>query len=124
MIALLTLIIGLIASVALAVLQWLFGFVTGFHYGRAKGRQEMLGQRDKMEALANKQLERFLTERGLRQASEGMLERLKYEFQKEQERSTWGPLDPNYRGRKRRAKLDPEEWPDVIGDTTDDDDVV
>lgn len=109
MIARLTLIVGLIVSIALAVLQWLFGFFTGLHYGRAKGRQEMLGQRNEMEALANRQFERFLNEREQTLAANGRAERAEFELKK-QKKSKVTPLGK-------------DEWPDVIGDATDDDDV-
>lgn len=122
MIGLLIFVIGLLVSLVLALLPWLFGFFGGYYYGRAKGRQEMLRQRDQMEELARKQYGRFEAEHEQRQAADGRAQRAEFELQEEQSR--WTALDSKYGRRKRKAKLAAEEWPEVIGDTDDNDDDV
>ncbi len=106
MIRLITFIVGLAVTLALSLLPWLFGFFGGFWYGRAKGRQEMLGQRDEMEKLANRQFDRFLDERERALAANGRAERAEFELRKRTKKVT--PLGEN-------------EWPEVIGDSDDDD---
>lgn len=96
-----------LALVLTFALPWLCGFISGYFVGRRKGRKEILHQRDRMEELARKQYGRFEEEHERANAAVGRAERAEFELKKNK--------------KSKVKRLGQDEWPEIVGETNDDD---